>query len=244
MVRNSNSGHCIPRMLQALHLSEPGRHTRFLGLTLRISEEYAIMISRREIRYQVERASKHANITLFPFPKRGTRHCECTCRNRIKDLNKLSPAPRLKARARTVQLLTSVQLETRFPTPLVSHNFSLRIASSQWLAGNHNPQLLRVIRRTNPKYWRRGGGNGRRLGLQGVAGRGERFIETLWTFPFLMLYLFSCASLGNLEMMAHYECLTRGCCRWLQRRPVRETLQMSKTLHCILAKSEPSCIVS
>jgi hypothetical protein len=106
MVRNSTSGHCIPRMLQALHLSEPGRHTRFLGLTLRISEEYAVMISRREIRYQVERASKHANIRLFPFPKRGTRHCECTCRNRIKDLNKLSPAPRLKARARTVQLLT------------------------------------------------------------------------------------------------------------------------------------------
>lgn len=36
MVGNSNSGHCIPRMLQALHLSETGRHTRFLGLTLRI----------------------------------------------------------------------------------------------------------------------------------------------------------------------------------------------------------------
>jgi len=180
MVRNSNSGHCISRMLQALHLSEPGRHTRFLGLPLRISEEHAVMISRREIRYQVERASKPANVRLFPFPKRGTQHCECTCRNRIKDLNKLSPAPRLKARARTVHLLHDSK--RAFPYPL-SATFLTKNCFFAMACGEPQPQLLRVMRaqiqniggggHQAHRRSSRGGGNGRRLGLQGVAGEGS-----------------------------------------------------------------------
>jgi len=202
MVRNSNSGHCISRMLQALHLSEPGRHTRFLGLPLRISEEHAVMISRREIRYQVERASKPANVRLFPFPKRGTQHYECTCRNRIKDLNKLSPAPRLKARARTVHLLHDSK--RAFPYPL-SATFLTKNCFFAMACGEPQPQLLRVMRAQIQNI---GGGTsstsqvlawrGQRppAWLAGRGRRGERFIEAFWTFPFLMLYLFSCASLG------------------------------------------------